>query len=87
MRKVVDQYQRNLKEITNELQGKPNEGGDDNAKFEILAQKEKEIQEFTSKYESEKAQYEAQIASSQQVIASLLEHMQKNLHRQNRLPG
>ena len=58
MRKVVDQYQRNLKEISNELAGKPNEGGDDNAKFEILAQKEKEIQEFTSKYETEKDMYE-----------------------------
>jgi len=32
-----------LKEISNELAGKPNEGDNDNAKFEILAQKEKEI--------------------------------------------
>ena len=79
MRKVVDQYQRNLKEISNELAGKPNEGGDDNAKFEILAQKEKEIQEFTSKYETEKDMYEGQIRDNQQVIAALLEHMQKNL--------
>ena len=81
MRKVVDQYQRNLKEISNELAGKPSEASEDNAKFEILAQKEKEIQEFTNKFESEKHMYEQQISQNQQVIATLLEQMQKNLQR------
>jgi len=88
MRKVVDQYQRNMKEISNELSGKPNEGADnDNAKFEILAQKEKEIQDFQTKYDTEKQMYESQISDNQKVIAALLEHMQKNLVRQNKLPG
>jgi len=31
--------------------------------------------------------YEQQISENQQVIAALLEHMQKNLSRQSRLPG
>jgi intraflagellar transport protein 74 len=88
MRKIVDQYQRQLKEIQNELSGKPNEGAQEEAaKFEVLAQKEKEIQEFHSKFDSDKLKYETQIHENQQVIAALLEHMQKNLQRQNRLPG
>lgn len=89
MRKMIDSYQRNVKEISNELngvQGKPGEN-EDAQKFEILYQKEKEIQEFTTKFETEKAEYEQQITNLQAVIPPLLEHMQKNLARQNKLPG
>lgn len=53
----------------------------------MLAQKEREIQEFQTKFDSEKQMYEQQIADNQHTIAALLEHMQKNLGRQNRMPG
>jgi hypothetical protein len=43
MRKIIETYQRNLKEITNEMSGKPSENNEDAQKFEILAAKEKEI--------------------------------------------
>ena len=56
-------------------------------KFEILYQKEKEINDFTQKFEREKAEYEAEIKESQNVIKVLLEHMQKNMARQNKLPN
>ena len=83
---MIDTYQRNLKDINAELSGKPTEN-DDAQKYEILAQKEKEIQEFTLKFNTEKTQYEKEIVDSQQIIAALLEHMQKNLARQNKLPS
>lgn len=86
MRKIIETYQRQIREISNELAGKTNEDGDA-GKFEILAAKEKEIAEFQEKFNVEKQEYEGQIQANQQVIAALLEHMQKNLARQNKLPS
>lgn len=44
MRKLVDTYNKNIKEISNELSGKGNKvENEDSQKFEILYQKEKEI--------------------------------------------
>lgn len=37
-------------------------------------------------FEEEKTTYEQQIQIHQQTIAALLEHMQKNMARQNKLP-
>ena len=56
-------------------------------KFEILYQKEKEINDFTEKFEKEKAEYEVEIKNTQNVIKVLLEHLQKNMARQNKLPN
>jgi hypothetical protein len=44
-------------------------------------QKEKEINEFTEKFEVEKKQLENEISDDQLHIASLLEHMQKTMAR------
>lgn len=55
-------------------------------KYEILYQKEKEINDFTEKFEQEKVEYEKEIKDDQFMIASLLEHMQKNMARENKLP-
>lgn len=85
MRKMIETYQRQVREITNELAGKANDN-EDAGKFEILAAKEKEIAEFQQKFNTEKQEYEEQIQDNQKVIAALLEHMQKNLGRQNKLP-
>jgi len=52
-----------------------------------LYQKEKEINDFTEKFEKEKTEYEAEIKNTQNVIKVLLEHMQKNMARQNKLPS
>lgn len=51
MKKMVDQYQQNIKEIDNDLKEKSGAGGQgDEQKYEILYQKEKEINEFTEKF-------------------------------------
>lgn len=57
MRKMIETYQRQVREISNELAGKVNEN-EDAGKFEILAAKEKEITEFQQKFNSEKQEYE-----------------------------
>lgn len=56
-------------------------------KYEILYQKETEINEFMEKFEEEKTTYEGQISTHQTTIASLLTHMQQNMIRQNNLPS
>ena len=61
--------------------------GEDMQKYEILYKKEKEINEFMEKYEADKVTYTDQMNSSQEVIVALLEHMQKNLSRTNKLPS
>lgn len=50
-------------------------------KYEILYQKETEINEFMEKFEEEKVTYEGQIGTHQQTIAALLAHMQQNMIR------
>ena len=86
IKKIIETYQRQIREISNEIAGKANDDGDA-GKFEILAAKEKEINEFQQKFNQEKQEYEEQITKNQQVITALLEHMQKNLGRQGKLPS
>jgi chromosome segregation ATPase len=55
LRKMIDTYNRNIKEIESDLRDKPKEGGnDDNQKYTILYKKEKEINDYTEYYEAEK---------------------------------
>ncbi len=83
MRKIVDTYQQSIREIDQDLKEKPK---DDQHKYEILHQKEAEINQFVETFEEEKTQYEKEIEDLQQFITKLLEHMQGNLARQNKLP-
>ena len=85
MKKMVDTYQQNVREIDQDLKEKTSQSGEEQ-KYEILYQKEKEINEFSEHFEQEKTQYEKEIKDSQEHIAALLEHMQKTMARQNKLP-
>ena len=49
IKKIIETYQRQIREISNEIAGKANDEGDA-GKFEILAAKEKEINEFQQKF-------------------------------------
>ena len=86
LRKIIETYQRNIKEIETDLR-ENRKDNDDSQKYEILYQKEKEISDFMQKFEEEKTTYEQQIKDHQEMIAGLLEHMQKNLARQHKLPS
>jgi intraflagellar transport protein 74 len=68
VKKMIETYQRNIKEIEQDLQEKKTGGGggaggeDGEAqKYEILYQKEREINEFMERFEEEKTDYEKQI--------------------------
>ena len=56
LRKMIDNYNRNIKDIENELNNKPKDGGGMSGKeqFEVLYSKEKQINEFAEQYETEK---------------------------------
>lgn len=59
LRKMVDAYNRNIKDIENELRDKkdgnaPSGGMSGKEQFEVLYQKEKQINDFAEKYEAEK---------------------------------
>ena len=83
--KIVSQYKQTVKEIEQDMKEK-NTSEDRGNNYEVLYKKEKEINEFTEKFEQEKLEYEKEIKDSQTLIASLLEHMQKTMARQNKLP-
>lgn len=76
LKKLIETYQRNIKEIENDLQQKKN-GASDNKQFDILIQKEKEIDQFMETFETDKVTYEDSIGKSQNIIAQLLKHMAK----------
>ena len=82
---MIDTYQRNIKEIEGDLKDKKE--GDDMQKYEILYQKEKQINDFMTSFEEEKAEYEIDIAKKQKMISSLLTHMSNNIKRQTALPS
>lgn len=85
LKKMCDTYQQNIKEIEQDLKEKNTQSGDEQ-KYEILYQKEKEINAFSEQFEVDKVEYEKEIKEHQHLIASLLEHMQKTMARQNKLP-
>lgn len=90
LRKMIDSYNRNIKDIENEMQnGSKGTGGGMSGKeqFEVLYSKEKQINDFAEKYEAEKQQMQTQMTNTQETITALLEHMNKNLNRQTALPG
>lgn len=87
MRRMVETYNTNIREIEKELKDGGAGGGGEEQKYEILYQKEKEINDFTEQFQREKAEFEKEIGDSQHLIASLLEHMQKTMARQNKLPS
>lgn len=84
--KIVSQYKQTIKDIESDMRDKGN-SDDRGNNYEVLYKKEKEINEFTEKFEQDKEQYEREIRESQSIIAQMLEHMQKSLARQNRLPS
>lgn len=61
VRKMIETYQRNIKEIEQDLQEKKSGGGQgaggedgEAQKYEILYQKEREINDFMERFEEEK---------------------------------
>jgi len=81
---MIDSYGRSIKEIEGDMKEKKD--GDDMQKYEILYQKEKQINDFMTEFEEEKKEYEAEIAQKTKIIAALLEYMSKKIKQQDKLP-
>ena len=79
-KKMIDTYQQNIKDISQDMVENKQQTGEEQ-KYEILYQKEKEINSFTEQFEQEKVAYEKEIKELQVHNAALLEHMQKNMQR------
>jgi intraflagellar transport protein 74 len=86
VKRTIETYQRNIKDIDADLKDRKKDGGEDLQKFEILYKKEKEIVDYMEKFEHETEGYNKQIKDAQGTIEALLMHMQKTLARQKRLP-
>lgn len=87
LQKMVEIFQNNIKEIDQDLkESNAGTNKDESKKYEVLYQKEQEINQFTEQFESEKDLHEKEIKEHQHLIASLLEHMQKTMAKQNKLP-
>ena len=84
-RKTIDSYGRNIKEIESDMNDKKE--GDDSQKYEILYQKEKQINDFMTEFEEEKKEFETEIALKTKVIAALLEYMSKKIKQGDKLPS
>ena len=56
MKKMVDTYQQNLREIDGDMKGQGSQG--DEQKYQVLYEKEKEINEFQAQFEVEKQGFE-----------------------------
>jgi len=62
MKRMVDTYQQNIREIDGDLKEKNTTG--EEQKYEILYQKENEINDFQEKFELEKTEYEKEIVDN-----------------------
>lgn len=61
---MISTYHQNIKDIEQDLRENNKTSGEEQ-KYEILYQKEKEINSFTEQFEQEKVQYEKDIKESQ----------------------
>lgn len=87
LRKMIDSYNRNIRDIENEMKGEKGAGMSGKEQFEVLYSKEKQINDFAEKYEADKQQMQTHMTNTQETVTALLEHMNKNLNRQTALPG
>ena len=90
LRKMMDAYNRNIRDIENEMKDGPKGAGggmSGKEQFEVLYSKEKQINDFAEKYEADKQSMQTHMTNTQETITALLEHMNKNLNRQTALPG
>lgn len=85
IKKLTESYQRQLKEIENELKGNQAETTDKN-KYEILMERDKEYTEFINNFDSIKNQELEQVIVLEKSIQNILETMSKNIIKMEKPP-
>ena len=85
IKKLVDSYQKQIKEIESELEENKAESVD-KKKLEILKERDKEYSDFIDNFETIKNQEMEQVTQLEKKIADFLEMMSRNLRKMERAP-
>ena len=64
LRKMIDSYNRNIRDIENEMKGEKGAGMSGKEQFEVLYSKEKQINDFAEKYEADKQQMQTHMTNT-----------------------
>ena len=85
VQKLVESYQRQLKDIDGELEENKAEGVD-KKKYEILQERDKEYTDYIAGFESLRAQELEQVSQLEKKIAEQLEQMSRHLRKLEKVP-
>eukprot|EP00828_Plagiopyla_frontata_P044816 TRINITY_DN7453_c0_g1_i11.p1 TRINITY_DN7453_c0_g1~~TRINITY_DN7453_c0_g1_i11.p1 ORF type:complete len:485 (-),score=112.97 TRINITY_DN7453_c0_g1_i11:23-1477(-) len=87
IQRLCDNYEKQLKEMTQELESDQKGEEKDKQKYEILYQRDKEMTEFIDNYSSNRKNYVESISTTQQHIVKMLDNISKMLYVVGQLPS
>lgn len=85
IRKLIESYQKQIKEIESELEENKAETVD-KKKYEILQERDKEYTDFIENFETIKNQELEQVTQLEKKVSDLLEMMSRNIRKMERVP-
>eukprot|EP01022_Parablepharisma_sp_SALTPOND_P020569 TRINITY_DN377_c0_g1_i2.p1 TRINITY_DN377_c0_g1~~TRINITY_DN377_c0_g1_i2.p1 ORF type:complete len:602 (-),score=123.11 TRINITY_DN377_c0_g1_i2:1138-2943(-) len=85
IKKLIDAYQKQIKEIETDLETNKAESVDKN-KYDILKEKDKEYSDFIDNFEARRGQELEQVAALEKKVQDLLEMMSRNLIKMEKTP-
>lgn len=85
-RKTVETYERNIKELEQDLQESKTESGESD-KYEVLHKKDKEMTQYMDEFPETKERELAQIEELESRIPAILDHMSSQISRQSHMPS
>ena len=86
LKKIVDQYNRQIKDIEKDLLQQKTDSVD-MQKYEILNEKDQQMTQYISSFEVVKAKEEEEVTELELRIANILEQISKHLKNQTNLPS
>lgn len=85
IKKLIESYQKQMKEIDSELEENKTETVD-KKKFDILQERDKEYSDYIANFETTKAQELDQVTALEKKIQELLETMSRNIDKMEKVP-
>eukprot|EP00743_Colponemidia_sp_Colp-15_P001360 GILK01001490.1.p1 GENE.GILK01001490.1~~GILK01001490.1.p1 ORF type:complete len:646 (+),score=138.74 GILK01001490.1:56-1993(+) len=82
---LIEKYKRQVNDMETDLEERKGEAGEVE-KYTILFQKDQEMTNFIEKFEETKSQELAQKEEMERTVVALLEHISRNLGRENSMP-
>lgn len=86
MKKLIENYEKNIKEIDQELEESGSTGESDD-KYAILHKKDQEMMEYMDGFEENRDKEMKQVQELEDTIPKILEHMSSQITRQTALPS